>query len=167
MGQRQPSRETWYVTPPSGPLYRGTGGISGGPRPPSRPSGLTLLVRPMSLVLWGDTRTGKTSWARSLGTHLYFCGLYSYREAKNARDAHYAIFDDIQGGIKFFHSFKNWLGCQANFQIKGLYRDPELIAWGKPCIWLSNTDPRLDLSYSDVTWMDGNCSFVEITTPLI
>lgn len=117
-------------------------------------------------MLYGDTRVGKTVWARSLGSHLYFCGLYSGQEAMKHDGADYAVFDDIQGGIKFFHGFKNWLGCQAEFQVKQLYRDPQLIRWGKPCIWVSNEDPRHDMTPSDVHWMEGNCLFVELTSPL-
>lgn len=127
---------------------------------------LTSLGRKQSLVLWGPTRTGKTVWSRSLGPHLYFCGLYSYKEAKKAADATYAIFDDIQGGIKFFPAFKNWLGSQYQFQIKGLYRDPELITWGKPSIWVANTDPREDMSPADIEWLEGNCTFVNVTTAI-
>ncbi|AMH87711.1 replication-associated protein [Pteropus associated gemycircularvirus 7] len=121
---------------------------------------------PKSLVLYGDTRLGKTVWARSHGPHIYFCGLYSGAEAMKHDGADYAVFDDIQGGIKFFHGFKNWLGAQAEFQVKVLYKDPVLIQWGKPSIWLSNSDPRYDLSPSEVTWMEGNCLFVELTAPL-
>lgn len=80
--------------------------------------------------------------------------------------ADYAVFDDIQGGIKFFHGFKNWLGAQAEFQVKVLYKDPVLIQWGKPSIWLSNSDPRHDLCPSDATWLEGNCFFVELRAPL-
>ena len=135
--------------------------------PPSdRDWELADVFRPKSLVMFGPTRTGKTVWARSLGNHIYFCGLYSYKEACKASEAEYAIFDDLQGGIKFFHGFKNWLGGQEEFQIKGLYRDPEIIKWGKPSIWISNTDPRFDMSPADIEWMEGNCTFVEITTSL-
>lgn len=105
-------------------------------------------------------------WARSLGNHIYFCGLYSYAEAIKAPAADYAIFDDLQGGIKFFPSFKNWLGGQMEFQVKGLYRDPQLITWGKPSIWISNTDPRLEMMAHDIEWMEGNCIFVEISSLL-
>lgn len=75
----------------------------------------------------------------------------------------YAVFDDIQGGIKFFHGFKNWLGGQKNFQVKVLYRDPKQIEWGKPCIWAANSDPRLDMTPEDVHWLNGNCIFVDLT----
>lgn len=125
-----------------------------------------LLGRKQSLVVWGPTRTGKTTWARSLGQHLYFCGLYSYKEAKKCASATYAIFDDIQGGIKFFPAYKNWLGCQHQFQIKGLYRDPELITWGKPSIWISNTDPRDDMAPADIEWLEGNATFVHVSSTI-
>lgn len=118
-------------------------------------------------MVFGGTRLGKTMWARSLGAHLYFCGLYSYAEAVKAESANYAVFDDIQGGIKYFPAFKNWLGCQAQFQVKGLYRDPQMLYWGKPCIWVSNTDPRQDMSHEDAMWLEGNCEFVSVEEPII
>lgn len=123
--------------------------------------------RRRSLVLWGKSRLGKTVWSRSLGPHLYFCGLFSAAEAARANDVNYAVFDDIQGGIKFAHWFKNWLGCQQEFQIKQLYKDPQLIKWGKPCIWLGNNDPRDDITEQhDIDWLNTNCEFVELVTPL-
>lgn len=35
--------------------------------------------RPKSLILCGPTRLGKTEWARSLGTHMYFNGMCNFR----------------------------------------------------------------------------------------
>ena len=123
--------------------------------------------RRRSLVLYGDTRLGKTVWARSLGNHIYFCGLYSGSEAMRYNDVDYAIFDDMQ--LKYVPQFKNWLGCQANFQVKVLYKDPVLITWGKPCIWLSNDDPRHEahLTDTDVRWLEGNCDFINLTEPIV
>ncbi|QCX29517.1 Replication-associated protein [Plant associated genomovirus 22] len=118
-----------------------------------------------SLVLYGPTRTGKTTWARSLGDHLYFGGLFSAAELANG-GARYAIFDDIAGGIKFFPRWKDWLGCQAQFQVKQMYKDPYLFTWGRPSIWVSNTDPRQELSSEDIDWMEGNCVFVNVTTTI-
>lgn len=109
---------------------------------------------------------GKTEWARSLGSHIYFCGIYSASEAFRAHEVEYAIFDDLQGGMKFFFGFKNWLGCQQQFQVKALYKDPVLITWGKPCILLSNTDPRMEMSDADNEWLEGNVSFVYVGHPL-
>lgn len=37
--------------------------------------------------------------------------------------------------------------------------------WSKPCIYVSNQDPRL-YSGVDVDWLNGNCIFVELDKPL-
>lgn len=106
---------------------------------------------------------GKTLWARSLGNHILFSGLYSAAEAVKADDVEYAIFDDMQGGMSFFHGYKQWLGAQWSFQVKRLYKDPMLITWGKPCIWLCNwvDDPR-GAQNVDMDWLRENCIFVEL-----
>lgn len=83
-----------------------------------------------------------------------------------ADTAAYAVFDDLQGGFKFFHGFKNWMGCQYQFQIKGLYKDPQLITWGKPSIWLSNNDPAGELSSEDYTWLEGNATIIYVDSNL-
>lgn len=120
----------------------------------------------MSLCLYGESRTGKTLWARSLGAHIYCVGLVSGDECMKTEDAEYAIFDDIRGGIKFFPSFKEWLGCQLWVTVKCLYREPKLVKWGKPSIWISNTDPRDNMEAADVDWMNKNCIFVAVDSPI-
>lgn len=122
--------------------------------------------RPKSLVLFGESRFGKTVWARSLGNHIYTIGMNSGTELAKAECVDYGIFDDMRGGIKMFPSFKEWLGSQAYVTVKQLYREPKTFCWGKPCIWLSNTDPRHDMDPSDVSWMEINCIFVELEFPL-
>lgn len=123
--------------------------------------------RVKSLVLYGPSQTGKTSWARSLGKHIYCVGLVSGTECLKAPDVEYAVFDDIRGGIKFFHSFKEWLGCQPHLSVKELYREPKVIEWGKPSIWCSNADPRNEMLMVDIEWMEMNCTFIEITEPVV
>lgn len=120
----------------------------------------------MSLVLYGPSRTGKTLWARSLGRHIYCIGLVSGDEQIKAPDVDYAVYDDIRGGMKFFHSFKEWMGAQAYVTVKRLYKEPKLVRWGKPSIWLSNTDPRLDMDPSDASWMEDNAVFIDISEPI-
>ncbi|QBG49358.1 Rep2 [Olive associated gemycircularvirus 1] len=120
----------------------------------------------MSLVLYGESRTGKTLWARSLGPHVYNIGLVSGEECMKAPHVKYAIFDDIRGGIKFFPAFKEWLGAQATVSVKRLYRDPKLVTWGKPSIWISNEDPRLCMESGDVSWLEANARFIEIREPI-
>lgn len=82
-------------------------------------------------------------------------------------DAQYAIFDDMRGGIKFFQSWKEWFGAQLVVTVKKLYRDPVQVSWGKPCIWLSNDDPRKDLELSEVEWLEGNAEFVYLDEPIV
>ncbi|ATG71331.1 replication associated protein [Gopherus associated genomovirus 1] len=117
-----------------------------------------------SLVLYGPTRLGKTLWARSLGRHAYFGGLFSLDE--DVSDVDYAVFDDMQGGIKFFHSYKFWLGAQSQFYATDKYKGKRLIDWGKPSIYISNNNPLEDEGV-DHDWMLGNCDFVEITESLL
>lgn len=175
-------------SPLPGPPRGGHGGISGGaPAPPSRPSGLTpchanCLGRMRSLVLYGPSRLGKTVWARSLGPHVYSMGIVSGKLLlRDAPGAAYAVFDDMRGGIGYFHSWKEWLGAQSVVTVKELYRDPVQLNWGRPCIWLANRDPRVelwaeltdrsatskrDMVQSDVDWLEANCIFVELQEPI-
>lgn len=125
---------------------------------------LTVLVRKKSLILIGPSRLGKTIWARSLGDHAYFGGLYSLEEC--VEDVDYAVFDDIQGGLEFFHAYKFWLGHQSQFYATDKYKGKTLIHWGKPAIWCSNTDPRMDKG-ADAEWLDANCEFVFLNEPIV
>ena len=34
-------------------------------------------------------------------------------------DCKYAVFDDIQGGFEYFHSYKGWLGAQKTIRHHG------------------------------------------------
>lgn len=83
-----------------------------------------------------------------------------------AAEVDYAIFDDIRGGIKFFPSFKEWLGCQSHVTVKCLYKEPKLLKWGKPSIWLANSDPRDEMNGTDCDWLDANVDFIEINNKL-
>ncbi|WGO62810.1 replication protein [Genomoviridae sp.] len=143
---------------------------------------MTKLGRAKSLVLYGASRLGKTLWARSLGKHVYIMGILSGAVLlRDMPEASYAVFDDIRGGLGMFHSFKEWLGAQQIVTVKKLYRDPVQVKWGKPCIWLANSDPRdqlkadttdrtpkgrVDLIYEDIAWLEANCIFVELVEPI-
>lgn len=123
--------------------------------------------------------TGKTTWAQSLGPHLYMRARYNAKQAMLAETATYAVIDDISGGIKFFPHWKDWFGGQPYVQVRQLYRDEVLLKWGKPTIWLGNRDPRDQLrdmtsrDYSeeqcsnDVSWLEDNCIFVYIDSPIV
>jgi len=122
-----------------------------------------LTVRLKSLILWGPSRMGKTIWARSLGAHAYFGGLYSLSEPTEG--VKYAVFDDLQGGLDYFHAYKFWLGCQKEFYATDKYKGKQLIKWGKPSIYIANNDPRNDKS-CDKEWLEANCDFIYISNPI-
>jgi len=82
-------------------------------------------------------------------------------------NAEYAVFDDVRGGIKFFPAWKEWFGAQQVVTVKKLYRDPVQMKWGKPCIWLSNEDPRVGMEQCDIEWLEGNCEFVWLNESII
>jgi len=106
---------------------------------------------------------GKTVWARSLGNHAYFGGLFSMDE--DISGASYAIFDDF-GGIKFLPSYKFWLGHQKQFYVTDKYKGKKLVHWARPSIWLSNSDPR-DEPGVDTEWLNANCTFVYLDSPIV
>lgn len=80
-------------------------------------------------------------------------------------DVEYAVFDDMQGGLEFFHSYKFWLGSQQEFYVTDKYKGKKLVKWGKPCIYVSNGDPRHDKG-ADIHWLEGNCIFVELRSAI-
>jgi len=128
------------------------------------------------LVIWGEPHTGKTKWARSLGTHGYWNGKNGAAQQRDIlKDIEYAIFDDIAGGIKYFPDFKGWLGAQEEITLKKMYHGESNVEWGKPSIWVSNHDIRkqiLNLREMDdeerqalIDWVEASCIIVHIDKP--
>ena len=123
------------------------------------------MFRPKGLVLYGETRLGKTVWARSLGAHAYFGGLFNLDDFSES-GAEYAIFDDISGGFGFFPSYKQWLGGQFQFTVTDKYKHKVTVKLGKPAVWICNRDPRIEWvkpgTNIDFAWMEDNCLFYEL-----
>lgn len=98
--------------------------------------------RPLSLILIGESRTGKTEWARSLGRHMYFNGYFNLDLWDE--EAEYAVFDDFDiDGKKleeYFRSWKCWFGAQKEFNITDKYKRKMNVRWGKPIIFISNNE---------------------------
>lgn len=126
--------------------------------------------RPKSLILYGPTRLGKTEWARALGKHMYFNGMFNLDDWDD--EAQYAIFDDMDW--KYFINWKCWLGAQKHFTCTDKYRKKQSITWGHPAIWLNNESPlavdsegkyKLGLSNADADWIMKNCVIVQAIMP--
>lgn len=115
--------------------------------------------RPRSLILYGPSRTRKTSWARSVGRHMYFNGMFDLSLWDDA--AEYAIFDDFPEWSKWF-SYKQFLGAQQEFTITDKYRKKRTVRWGKPTILISNDLPQ----FPDMEWVKVNCFILKINTLL-
>lgn len=82
-------------------------------------------------------------------------------------DVTYAVFDDF-GGLKFLPSYKFWFGHQQQFYVTDKYRGKKLVTWGRPSIWLNNTDPREEFGIraDEVEWLNANCIFIELDKPI-
>jgi len=96
---------------------------------------------------------------------MYFGGLFNLDTLdEDEADCEYAVFDDMQGGFEFFHSYKFWLGCQMEFTATDKYRHKRRVKWGKPSIYCCNEDPLA--GGVDQDWLRGNCLIVNVTQEL-
>ena len=114
--------------------------------------------RPMALVLWGNSRMGKTQWARSLGIHDYMKGHINPRGFTD--DCRYRIFDDLVDCGK--QDWRSLLGSDP-FTITGKYLKPRVIS-PKPTIIISNYLPKID--HNSLDWWLRNTVRVNISVPL-
>lgn len=118
--------------------------------------------RPLSLILIGESRTGKTEWARSLGRHMYFNGYFNLDLWDD--EAEYAIFDDFDVDGKkleeYFRSWKCWFGAQKEFNITDKYKRKMNVKWGKPIIYISNNE--IDCSSKTLDYIRKNSIRVNV-----
>nr|AIC83128.1 Rep [Bhendi yellow vein mosaic virus] len=129
-------------------------------------------LRPLSLVLEGDSRTGRTMWARSLGPHNYLCGHLDLSPKVYSNDAWFNIIDDVDP--HYLKHFKEFMGAQRDWQSNTKYGKPVQIKGGIPTIFLCNPGPNA--SYKEFldeeknsalkAWALKNAAFIFITEPL-
>ncbi|AFD62974.1 replication associated protein [Chickpea chlorosis virus-C] len=114
-----------------------------------------LQHRRRSLYICGPNRTGKTSWARSLGRHNYFNGGVDFTTYDPT--ATYNIIDDIP--FKFCPNWKQLVGSQQDFTVNPKYGKKKRIKGGVPCIILVNNDDdwMLDMSSTQKDYFESNC----------
>lgn len=125
-----------------------------------------LVHRPKALIIWGPSRCGKTEWARSLGfdkgyKHTYFQGMFNLEVLDD--DADYVVFDDVPS--KYLISYKQWMGCQRDFNVTDKYKKKKLVSGGWPCVFLMNNDPR-SVPEWDTDWVEKNAEIVYVDHPL-
>ncbi|QGV11347.1 replication initiator protein [Parsley yellow leaf curl virus] len=97
--------------------------------------------RPISIVIEGESRTGKTHWARSLAhdNHNYLCGHLDLSPKVYSNDAWYNIIDDVDP--HYLKHFKEFMGAQKDWQSNTKYGKPMMIKGGIPTIFLCNPGP--------------------------
>nr|QBY34615.1 replication associated protein [Tomato leaf curl virus] len=129
-------------------------------------------IRPISIVIEGDSRTGKTMWARSLGPHNYLCGHLNLSQKVYNNDAWYNVIDDVDP--HYLKHFKEFMGAQRDWQSNIKYQKPVQIKGGIPTIFLCN--PGSDSSYKEFldedknsklrNWAIKNAIFITLEGPL-
>ncbi|CAM91928.1 replication associated protein [Tomato leaf curl Namakely virus] len=128
--------------------------------------------RPISIVIEGDSRTGKTMWARSLGPHNYLCGHLDLSPKVYSNDAWFNIIDDVDP--HYLKHFKEFMGAQRDWQSNTKYGKPIQIKGGIPTIFLCNPGPTSSYKeYLDEeknaplkAWALKNATFVTLHEPL-
>nr|CDN72746.1 replication associated protein [Tomato yellow leaf curl Al-Batinah virus] len=128
--------------------------------------------RPNSIVIEGDSRTGKTMWARSLGPHNYLCGHLDLSPKVYSNDAWYNVIDDVNP--HYLKHFKELMGAQRDWQSNTKYGKPIQIKGGIPTIFLCNPGPTSsyreyldeEKNISLKNWALKNATFVTLYEPL-
>nr|QBO66564.1 replication associated protein [Duranta leaf curl virus] len=129
-------------------------------------------MRPISIVIEGDSRTGKTMWARSLGPHNYLCGHLNLSPKVYSNDAWYNVIDDVDP--HYLKHFKEFMGAQRDWQSNTKYGKPVQIKGGIPTIFLCNPGPNSsykefldeDKNSALKAWAIKNAEFITLTEPL-
>nr|UUV61469.1 C1 [Tomato mottle leaf curl virus] len=130
--------------------------------------------RPISIIIEGDSRTGKTMWARALGPHNYLSGHLDFNSRVYSNEAEYNVIDDVTPQYLKMKHWKELIGAQEDWQSNCKYGKPVQIKGGIPSIVLCN--PGEGASYKDFldieentalrNWTLHNAKFIFLDTPL-
>nr|AXU39841.1 replication-associated protein [Desmodium leaf distortion virus]AXU39846.1 replication-associated protein [Desmodium leaf distortion virus] len=112
--------------------------------------------RPISIIVEGESRTGKTMWARSLGPHNYLSGHLDFNNRVYSNEVEYNVIDDVAPQYLKLKHWKELVGAQRNWQSNCKYGKPVQIKGGIPSIVLCN--PGEGASYKDFLDKDENAS---------
>nr|ADP21187.1 replication initiator protein [Tomato chino La Paz virus] len=112
--------------------------------------------RPISIIIEGDSRTGKTMWARALGPHNYLSGHLDFNPRVYSNDVEYNVIDDVTPQYLKMKHWKELIGAQKDWQSNCKYGKPVQIKGGIPTIVLCN--PGEGASYKDFLEKEENAS---------
>nr|AGD98610.1 replication-associated protein [Sida yellow blotch virus] len=130
--------------------------------------------RPISLIVEGDSRTGKTMWARALGPHNYLSGHLDFNSRVYSDDAEYNVIDDVTPHYLKLKHWKELIGAQKEWQSNCKYGKPRKIKGGIPSIVLCNLGEGASYKeYLDKeenaslrAWTLHNAKFIFLDSPL-
>lgn len=107
------------------------------------------------MYICGPTRTGKTTWARSLGQHNYYNSIIDFTTYNDA--AQYNILDDVN--FKYCPQWKQLIGCHSDYTVNPKYGRKKVIKGGIPCIVLCNEDEDWFsvMTPSQKDYLESNC----------
>nr|AIR91831.1 Replication-associated protein [Melon chlorotic mosaic virus] len=131
-------------------------------------------VRPRSIIIEGDSRTGKTMWARAIGPHNYLSGHLDFNARVYSNNVMYNVIDDVGPQYLKLKHWKELIGAQRDWQSNCKYGKPVKIKGGIPSIVLCN--PGDGASYKAFldkeenaslrAWTLKNANFVFLNAPL-
>lgn len=119
--------------------------------------------RPKSYIWEGPSKIGKTTFIRSIVDNNYyqciFDGFDDFEENKPI-----TILDDWGYEVKkLLPNWKSWLGGQTDFTVNPKYGRRRRVAWGHPCIFLTNFENIWTLengfNKNDLDYLNKNCIF--------
>lgn len=110
-----------------------------------------------SLWLYGPSRMGKTSLARSLGPHWYMMGMWMVDQLNST--VKYGVMDDIDWEYLKIN-YKGMLGSQKDVTVTDKYRKKSIWPGGMPVIVCSNELP--EFNQSELDWLHINVDFVRV-----
>lgn len=119
----------------------------------------TKSERAKTLILVGPTRLGKTNWARSLGSHMFWRGNVNYGGWD--QHARYLVIDDIPW--KYIPQKKSILTQMGDITLTDKYVKKLDVFNNKPAIVLTNVMPNFEDESG--YWMD-NTVIVQVTEKL-
>nr|ALE32190.1 Rep [Tomato yellow vein streak virus] len=130
--------------------------------------------RPISIIIEGDSRTGKTMWARALGPHNYLSGHLDFNSRVYSNEVQYNVIDDVTPHYLKMKHWKELIGAQRDWQSNCKYGKPVQIKGGIPSIVLCN--PGEGASYKDFldkhenaslrAWTLHNAKIIFLNSPL-